>query len=201
VTRAIAGLTAIGLAFAFAACYVVMVRTAPGQAADVAAFRVLFGLVPGGWPAALVSEFARAASIVVLAAVAVVIGVVAVGRRSWRAVVVASLTVAGSVWLTRWLRDDLLERPRFSSEAFPQNSMPSTHAAAAGALVAAVLLLWPGRRPWWLPNTAGVVLLLVAVGNIVSQAHRPSDVVASFLLVGAVGAAAVAMVGVPCERR
>jgi hypothetical protein len=201
VTRAVAGLTAVGLAFAFAACYIVMVRTAPGQAADVAAFRVLFGLVPGGWPAALVSEFTRVASIVVLAAVAVVIGMVAVGRRSWRPLVVASLTVAGSVWLGRWLRDDVLERPRLTAEAFPQNSMPSTHVVAAGALVAAVLVMWPGHWPWWLPNTAGVVLLLVALGNVVSQAHRPSDVAASFLLVGAVAAAAVAVVGVPRTRR
>jgi membrane-associated phospholipid phosphatase len=99
------------------------------------------------------------------------------------------------------LRDDVLERPRFTDEAFPDNSLPSTHAIAAAALVAAVLLLWPWPRPWWLPNTAGVVLLLVAVGNIVSQAHRPSDVIASFLLVGAVTAAVLAVVGPPRHRR
>ena len=196
-TRAAAALTAVGLSLGFAACYFLMVGTAAGQAGDVLAFRVLFGLVPDGWPAVLVSGFARAASIVALAAIAVGLGVAAVGRRSWRALVVASLTVAASVWLGRWLRDEVLERPGFTAEAFPQNSMPSTHAVAAGALVAALLLLWPGRRPWWLPNTAAVVLLLVALGNILSQAHRPSDVAASFLLVGSVGAAAVAVVGHP----
>jgi PAP2 superfamily len=201
VTRAAAALTAVGLAFGLAAGYVVMVRTAPGQAADVAAFRVLFWLVPGGWPAALLDGFARAASIVALAAIAVGLGVAAVWRRSWRALIAASLTVAASVWLGRWLRDEVLVRPRFTAEEFPQNSMPSTHAIVAGALVAAVLLLWPGRHPWWLPNTAAVVLLLVALGNILSQAHRPSDVAASFLLVGSVGAAAVAVVGAPRERR
>jgi membrane-associated phospholipid phosphatase len=110
------------------------------------------------------------------------------------------LTVALSVPLGIWLRNDVLVRPAFTPETFPQNSLPSTHAVAAAALVAAVLLLWPGRPPWWLPNAAGVVLLLVGIGNVISQAHRPSDVVASFLLVGAVAAAGMSLVGAPRWR-
>jgi membrane-associated phospholipid phosphatase len=99
-----------------------------------------------------------------------------------------------------YLRDELLSRPRFDEEPFPLNSLPSTHATAAAALTVAVLLLWPCPRPWWLFNAAGVVLLLVAIGNVVSQAHRPSDVVASFLLVGALAAGALALVGVSEAR-
>jgi membrane-associated phospholipid phosphatase len=201
VTRAFAAMTAVVLAIGLAACYLLMVATARGQAADVAIFRIVFGTVPAGWPAALVGGFARAAVIVLLAAVVLVLGVAAVGRRAWGALAGALLTVAVSVGVGVRLRNDALVRPAFTDEAFPQNSMPSTHAVAAAALVAAVLLLWPGRPPWWLPNTAGVVLLLVAVGNIVSQAHRPSDVLASFLLVGAVAAAAMALVGAPRWRR
>jgi membrane-associated phospholipid phosphatase len=199
--RAIAALVAAASAVAFVSCYLVMVRTAAGQVADVAAFRVVFGLVPSGWPAELITLFARAAVVVALGAVAVVLGVAAVGRGAWGAVLGALVTVGVSLALGIWLRDDVLVRPRFTEEAFPANSLPSTHAVAAAALIAAVLLLWPGRRPWWLVNAAGVVLLLVAVGNVESQAHRPSDVAASFLLVGAVFAAVLVVVGPPRSRR
>jgi membrane-associated phospholipid phosphatase len=147
-----------------------------------------------------VTAFARAAVIVLMAGVAVILGVAAVGRHAWGALAGAVLTVALSLPLGVWLRNDVLVRPAFTPETFPQNSLPSTHAVAAAALVAAVLLLWPGRPPWWLPNAAGVVLLLVAVGNVVSQAHRPSDVVASFLLVGAVASVVRALVGPPRRR-
>lgn len=200
-TRGVAALTAFGLALAFAASYLLLVCTASGQAFDVYAFRVVYGLVPAGWPATVVAEFARAAVVFGLAAGTLVLGVAAVGRRAWGRVLASVATVAVSVPLGLWLREDVLSRPRFTEEAFPQNSMPSNHAIAAAALVVAVVLLWPTPRPWWLVNTAGVVLLLVAVGNIESQAHRPSDVVASFLLVGAVAAAGLVVVGPARPRR
>jgi membrane-associated phospholipid phosphatase len=177
-----------------------MVRTATGQAFDVVVFRVLFGLVPGGWPAEVVTAFARAAAVVALAVVAVILGVAAIGRRSWAPLTVAVLTVAISLTVGPFLRDDALVRPRFTDEPFPLNSLPSTHATAAAALAVAVVLLWPSPRPWWLTNAAGVVLVLVALGNIVGQAHRPSDVVASFFLVGTVAAGTLALVGTSRPR-
>jgi membrane-associated phospholipid phosphatase len=200
VTRAVALLTGVGLALAFVAWYLLLVRTAWGQSADVVAFRVAYDGVPRGWPATLVALFARAAVIVGLAAGAVVLGAAAAGRRAWGALFAALVVVAVSVPLGVWLRD-VLVRPQFSDETFPQNSMPSNHAVAAATLVVAVVVLWPPRRPWWLRNSAAVVLLLVAVGNIVSQAHRPSDIVASFLLVGAVTSVALALVGPLRPRR
>ncbi len=198
--RVLAALVALGLAAAFALTYVVMVRTARGQAVDVRVFRLVFGLVPNGWPVELVTAFARAAAVGALALVATVLGVAAVGRRAWAALTAAVLTLATAVALGPYLRDEVLSRPRFTDETFPLNSLPSTHATAAAALTVAVVLLWPRPRPWWLLNACGVVLLLVAVGNVVSQAHRPSDVVAAFLLVGALAAGALALVGTPESR-
>jgi membrane-associated phospholipid phosphatase len=177
-----------------------MVRTSAGQAFDAVVFRVLFGLVPDGWPAEVVTGFARTAAVVALAVVAVVLGLAAIGRRAWGALTVAILTVAISATVGPFLRDDVLGRPRFTDEPFPLNSLPSTHATAAAALAFAVVLLWPSPRPWWLTNAAGVVLVLVALGNIVGQAHRPSDVVASFFLVAAVAAGALALVGTTRPR-
>ncbi len=195
-----AAAAAVGFSAAFLLCYVLMVRTAAGQAADVRLFRLVFGIVPAGVPAELVTAFARAASVVVLAGGAAVLGVAALGRRAWSALLAAVVTVGASVTLGVYLRDEVLTRPRFTDEAFPINSLPSTHATAAAALTTAVVVLWPRHRPWWLVNAAGVVLLLVAAGNIVSQAHRPSDVLASFLLVGAVAGGALALAGPPGRR-
>jgi membrane-associated phospholipid phosphatase len=192
-------LVAFGCASGFGLVYLVMVRTAAGQGADEGIFQLVFGLIPAGWPTELLISFARATSVVVLAAVALVLGVVAAGRRAWGSLLAAVLTTLGAMAGDAYLRG-ALSRPRFTDEAFPLNSLPSTHATAAAALTVALLLLWPRRWPWWLLNGAGVVLLLVALGNIVGQAHRPSDVAASFLLVGAVGGAAVALVG-PRGRR
>jgi membrane-associated phospholipid phosphatase len=191
---------AFGFAAAFLLCYVVMVRTAAGQSADGRLFRLVFGSVPAGLPAELVTVFARAASVVVLAGAAAVLGVAAVGRRAWAGLAAALTTVGASVALGVHLRDDVLTRPRFTEEPFPLNGLPSTHATAAAALTVAVVLLWPRHRPWWLVNAAGVVLLVVAAGNIVSQAHRPSDVVASFLLVGAIACGSLALAGPPGPR-
>ena len=150
--RVLAALVALGLAAAFALTYVVMVRTARGQAVDVRVFRLVFGLVPDGWPVELVTAFARAAAVGALALVATVLGVAAVGRRAWAALTAAVLTLATAVALGPYLRDEVLSRPRFTDETFPLNSLPSTHATAAAALTVAVVLLWPRPRPWWLLN-------------------------------------------------
>ena len=195
-----AAVLAVAFALAFVLWYVVMVRTAAGQAADVRLFRVVFGIVPAGLPAELVTAFARAASVVALAGAAAVLGIAAVGRRAWAGLAAAVVTVGFSMSLGVYLRDDVLNRPRFTDEPFPLNGLPSTHATAAAALTVAVVLLWPRHRPWWLVNAAGVVLLVVAAGNIVSQAHRPSDVVASFFLVGAVACGSLALAGPPGPR-
>jgi hypothetical protein len=63
----------------------------------------------------------------------------------------------------------------------------------ACALVVTAVILWPRRRPWWLENAAVVVVLLACLGNVLGQAHRFSDVVASVLLVGVVSGLALAV--------
>lgn len=185
-------LVAVTSGVLFLAVYVIAVRTAGGQRLDGLAFQVLYSLTPQRMVTVL-SWFARGVVIVILAVPVAVLACAAVGRGAWRAVL-ASVAITGlSLLLTTSLRDDVLTRPRFTDEAFPQNSLPSTHASVACALVVAAVVLWPRRRPWWLVNTAGVVVLLAALGNVLSQAHRFSDVVASVLLVGAVSGLALAV--------
>jgi hypothetical protein len=69
--------------------------------------------------------------------------------------------------------------------------------SVACALVVAAVVLWPPRRPWWLVNVACVVVLLAALGNVLGQAHRVSDVIASVLLAGAVSGLSLAVMRPP----
>jgi membrane-associated phospholipid phosphatase len=177
----------------FALLYVGSAQTVAGQRLDAWVFKVLFSLVPPGLPGVAVGRFARQFVLVGLAVAVTLLSAAAWGRRAWGALTASVLTVSVSVVLSPALRDGMLTRPTLVPGELPGNGLPSTHASASAALTSAVLLLWPGRRPWWLGNAAGVVLLLVALGNILSQAHRPSDVMGSFLLVTAVGGVAYAV--------
>ena len=188
-------MAALGLAganvAAFAALYVAADRTLVGQRLDDWTFLVLFDVVPGGWPATALAFFARSLVVPGLATTIAVLAVLAVVRRRWNALAWSAVLITVSVLLTRYLRDEVLARAQLQAEPSPLNSMPSTHAAAAFALTSAAVTLWPaqGPRPWWVDRVALVVSLLAALGNVISQAHRPSDVVAAFLLVLAVAAA------------
>jgi membrane-associated phospholipid phosphatase len=141
--------------------------------------------------------FGRGVVLVVLAVLAVLLTVAAVRRWAWRAVVAAILITGLTAVTTTFLRDDVLTRPRLRDETFPENSLPSTHVSVACALVVAAMVLWPPRRPWWLVNVACVVVLLAALGNVIGQAHRVSDVIASVLLAGAVSGLSLAVMRPP----
>ena len=186
-------LVSVGCGILFVGVYLLAVQTATGQKLDDRAFQLLFSLAPPGTVTVL-SWFARGVVLVVLAALLVLLAVAAVGRGAWRALVVAILVTGLTAVTTTFLRDDVLTRPRFRDETFPQNSLPSTHVSVACALVVAAVVLWPARRPWWLVNGACVVVLLAALGNVLGQAHRFSDVVASVLLTGAISGLLLAVV-------
>ena len=125
----------VACAVGFGLVYVVADRTGRGQFVDELVFLVLYGLVPTGWPVDGLAFVARDVVIVVLAAAAALLAGVALiqGRRLPVVRVVAVTAVA--VVSTPWLRDEVLRRQSFEPEAFPLNSMPSTHASAAAALV------------------------------------------------------------------
>jgi hypothetical protein len=184
-------LVSIGCGFLFVGVYLVAVRTAVGQKLDEHTFELLYSLAPPG-TVAVMTWFARGVVIVVLAALVAVLTVAAVRQGAWRSVVAAILIIGVTAVATTFLRDDVLTRPSLMDEAFPQNSLPSTHVSVACALVVVSFIMWP-RRPWWLMNTACVVVLLAALGNVLGQAHRVSDVVASVLLAGTVSGLSLAV--------
>lgn len=189
-------LVSVGCGILFVGVYLVAVRTATGQKLDDRAFQLLFSLAPPGTVAVL-TWFARGVVLVVLAVLVVLLAVAAVGRGSWRAVVAAIVITGLTAVTTTFLRDDVLTRPRLRDETFPQNSLPSTHVSVACALVVAAVVLWPPRRPWWLIKAACVVVLLAALGNVLGQAHRVSDVIASVLFTVGVSGLSLAVMRPP----
>ena len=189
-------LVSVGCGILFVGVYLLAVQTATGQKLDDRAFQLLFSLAPPGTVAVL-TWFGRGVVLVVLAVLVVLLTVAGVGRWAWRAVGAAILITGLTAVTTTFLRDDMLTRPRLRDETFPQNSLPSTHVSVACALVVAAVVLWPPRRPWWLVNVACVVVLLAALGNVLGQAHRVSDVIASVLLAGAVSGLSLAVMRPP----
>ncbi|MFC8597449.1 phosphatase PAP2 family protein [Isoptericola sp. NPDC057191] len=174
--------TSVLLVVALLADYGFAVRTAAGQRLDVAAFgdvsllHDLFG-TPAGW--------LRDAAPVLLAAAALVLGVLALAHGRWRSATAGALATGAALAAATVLRDVVLDRPMLGGHGYAQNTLPSGHVAAVTALALAVLLLWPGVRPapprWAVVGGAGVVAA-AAGASVVTYAHRPSDVVAGVLV-------------------
>ncbi|KRE37603.1 hypothetical protein ASG73_08050 [Janibacter sp. Soil728] len=117
----------------------------------------------------------------------VALGLVAGWRlvRGERAVMAVALLVPLiSIPLARWLRVTL-PRPDHGY-SYVDNTMPSTHAAVVVASAVAIAMMFPSERPAWLGWCLGGVAAVACLGNVVGHAHRPSDVLASVLLVIAV---------------
>ena len=183
VTPAVVGVV---LALGVAALYLLAVRTDAGQRLDDDALAATASL----WDATVpLTRLARAALPLLLAAVVLVPLARAVGARAWRRLAAAALVVGVSALGSQLLKHVLLDRPDLGHQSIPENSYPSGHVAAVTALCVAIVLLWPrGASRAVVAGWSLVALVAVAV-NVVSFAHRPSDVLGSLLLVGAVTAA------------
>ncbi|MFV2144746.1 phosphatase PAP2 family protein [Isoptericola sp. G70] len=193
-------LTGAACAVGCALVYLVSVHTAPGRGADEwLRLRVVVGL---DWFEP-VGELLRRVFPLLLAAVVVMLGVLALVRRRWAAVTTALLVVAVSTVAAYGLRQ-VLDRPGAGtglSGGPDVNTFPSTHVAATTALVLAVVLLWPREPTPAVLTGAAFLVVAAALGSVVNHAHRPGDVVGSVLLVAAVTATALGVLGRGAVRR
>jgi len=172
---------ALGSAVAFAAVYLVFVRSYMGQIIDERAFAGA-----DAWKGDLI-EFAHAflnalpVISVVLAAIASII-IVAI-RRNWTVFMVAVVTAALANGSTQLLKYAFLSRPEKGVDAGLSNSLPSGHTTvAASAALVVFLVASPRLRP--LAAVIGSTFTIAAgASTLVEQWHRPSDVVAGMLVV------------------
>ncbi len=117
----------------------------------------------------------------------VVVVVVLLVRRHWRAAGFVVLTVEASGILTQ-LAKAAADRPRPATQlvAAASTSFPSGHALGVTVSVLALLAMaWPTLRPGlrpWLLGVGVVVIVAIGVGRVVLNVHHPSDVLAGWAL-------------------
>jgi membrane-associated phospholipid phosphatase len=163
----------------------VSVRTTRGQMLDTVA---LYGnglgrrTVSGPLDAAL-----GAVSVVSTVLVLLVIAGVAMARRRVALAVMSAAVVVGATLTTLVLKRWIIGRPFLGIDpdrAFAGNSLPSGHTTAAAAFAIGLTLVAPPRARGPVSLVGATYAAVVGVATLSSGWHRPSDVVAAYLVVG-----------------
>ncbi|WP_035750221.1 phosphatase PAP2 family protein [Arthrobacter sp. 35W] len=174
-------LGAVASVLGLVACYLFFVGTTTGQFIDESALaeapRVQAVI---GTPVAQFLDALPATSAVIAA---VVVLFVTLARRRWKAAGIALAAMAAANVSTQLLKTALPDRPDVGVATLMLNSLPSGHSTLAASAAAAVFLV---VSPRWRPAAAflgGSYAIACGVSTLVNQWHRPSDVVAAFLVV------------------
>jgi membrane-associated phospholipid phosphatase len=185
----------------FVAVYVVFVRTAWGQQLDDA---VLAGR--GHQPPDVVHGVLDLLATIDLGSLLVAgLAIAALGYRRGqvRLTVTASSVIVGAIFSAEALKRVVLTRPALLGGPDPfgmQNSLPSGHATVAMALAMALLLAVPSLSRRRMAVITGAYAIAIGSAAITAGWHRPSDVVAAYLLATVwASAAATRLVASPCS--
>lgn len=122
----------------------------------------------------------------------VVILVVALARRRLALAVMSAAVVVGAA-ATTYVLKQVIDRPYLGVDpdrAYAGNSLPSGHATAAAAFAIGLTLVLPPRLRGAVSLVGATYAAIVGVATLSSGWHRPSDVVAAYLVVGGWAAAA-----------
>ena len=165
------------------ATYHYFVQTTTGQFIDESA---LVEAVAIHGPAGKAStKFLDLLPTISLVMAAVVVLFVTVIRKHWTEAGIAVAACIGANIATQVLKDVLPSRPDKGVVTLDLNSLPSGHTTLAASAAAAVFLM---ASPRWRPMAGfvgGSFAIASGVSTLINQWHRPADVVAAFLLVGA----------------
>jgi len=170
--------------FLFAIVAWVSVLTIRGQMLDtVALYGNSFGrrTLDDALDAAL-----SAVSAVSLGLILLVILAVALARRRVTLAIMSAAIVLGAAGTT-YLLKRVIDRPYLGVDpdrAFAGNSLPSGHATAAAAFAIGLTLVLPPRARGAASIVGATYTAIVGIATLSSGWHRPSDVVAAYLVVG-----------------
>lgn len=168
---------------ALAATYYFFVRTTTGQFIDESALVEAVGLNgTAGKAANQLLDWLPALSVLIAT---VVVLFVTVMRRRWAAAGIAVAACVGANVATQIIKDIVPVRPYRGIETLELNSLPSGHTTMAASAAAAVFLM---VSPRWRPLAGflgGSFAVATGLSTLINQWHRPADVVAAFLVVGA----------------
>lgn len=181
---------AIAATVGFIAVYVAAVLTERGQQLDQQALEV--------------SEYARPALLALVSVPALAVACVAVlllglvSKRPRAGIAGVGIVVLANV-LGQALKYEVLVRPELDAPA--ANTLPSGHMIAFASVAAGLLIAAPPRLRGLLGAASAALLGVVAWQLLHAGWHRPSDIVASLLLVTAVAAVGALFVERPPARR
>jgi len=129
----------------------------------------------------------NAVSVASLVLALVAIGLIALARRRYSLSIMGVVLVAGSVATTYLLKGYVITRTDFGVDperAAAGNSLPSGHATAAAAFAVGLVLVLPPAARGVASLVGATYAALVGIATLSAGWHRPSDVVASYLIVG-----------------
>lgn len=162
--------------------WLVFVRTTTGQRLDDLAF---VGARIGAWR--VVNQAYGLLDYVSVGAIALAILIVVViafaRRRWWRAVEAAAVIAAANI-TTQILKYAVFTRTALVPwpELSEHNTLPSGHTTAAASAAVAALLVAPPRLRSLFAIAGAAVMVAFGYATLVGQWHRPSDVVAGYLV-------------------
>ncbi|ASW55810.1 PA-phosphatase [Plantactinospora sp. KBS50] len=177
-------LTAVHLA-AFAALWRYAVLTKSGQWLDTVALTGNY--IGRDHIGGLVATVLNAMSVASLLVATTVIGFIALIRRRIALAILATLLIAGANITVQVLKY-LLIRPDLGIDperAAAGNSLPSGHTAVAASVAVALIMVLPRTARAWGALLGATYTALAGVATLSAGWHRPSDAVASLLIVGA----------------
>jgi hypothetical protein len=164
------------------ATYYYFVQTTTGQFIDESA--LVEAEDNHGPPGQAANEFLYWLPTIPLVMAAAVVLFVTMIRRRWTAAATAVAACIGANVAAQVLKA-MLPRPDKGVTTLELNSLPSGHTTLAASAAAAVFLM---ATPRWRPMAGfvgGTFAIASGVSTLINQWHRPADVVASLLLVGA----------------
>ncbi|WP_436494823.1 phosphatase PAP2 family protein [Actinokineospora sp. HUAS TT18] len=158
--------------------YLLFVRTAAGQWVD----QLMLSDYRG--KPRFAEEVLAATLDVTLVLLVVVLVIGALGGRWWRGIAGIGVML-GAVGVARLLKATLSRPDLDIAGSTTHNSFASGHVAAAAGLLVAFLLVVPAAVRPWIGVLGGLGVAMVAWATVEAGWHRPSDVVGAVLIAAA----------------
>ncbi|UFU07145.1 phosphatase PAP2 family protein [Ruania halotolerans] len=102
-----------------------------------------------------------------------------------RSIAIGAVVLLGGANVTTQLLKEVLPRPNLDVTYVLGNSLPSGHTTVAASVAATALLIAPHRVRGVVAVAGAGYAVLTGLGTLVGGWHRPSDVVAAYLVVAA----------------
>lgn len=171
-------------ALLFIAVYLLFVLSVPGQLIDVA---VRAPAASFDHPLPPLDPDNQRIAAWILAPPAVVLGLITLPGRHFISLGVAAAVVAASNITTQAVKHLWLDRPELIPDAGTTNALPSGHTTMAASAAVAVFLAADARNRPWVGTLAAVWGAGWGAYIFIENWHRPSDMVAAYLVVAGWG--------------